>query len=292
MKLPTIAMTTGDPKGIGPEIVSKALSDPQIKNLASFRVFGALHTNTALSADEAGLASHNALKAAMVAIQKKTCDALVTAPICKEHMQMTDFPHPGHTEFLATAFQAPEATMMIAASNLRIVLVTIHVSLKKMLQALSAELIMEKIFITQASLKRDFLLPNPKIAVCGLNPHASENGLFGDEEKEVILPAINRAKRQGINVSGPYAADTIFFRARQGEFDAVICHYHDQGLIPVKTFSLHEGVNITLGLPIVRTSPDHGTAFDLAGKNIANPQSMKHAMQMAVTLWKNRQNNS
>ncbi|MDO8520192.1 MAG: 4-hydroxythreonine-4-phosphate dehydrogenase PdxA [Deltaproteobacteria bacterium] len=279
---PTFAITLGDPLGIGPEIVAKALKDPFLKKSADWKIFGTPRKK--MAPREAGRASWQALEEAVRAIKRGECAGLVTAPVSKTHLHLAGFPYPGHTEFLADRFEAKKTAMMLASPKLRVVLVTIHLPLKKAIAVLSPSAILEKIILTQQSLKRDFGIRNPRIAVCGLNPHAGEGGLMGTEEKKIILPAIRRARAKKINATGPHSPDTVFHQAVSGEFDAVICHYHDQGLIPLKTLSFHEGVNVTLGLPIIRTSPDHGCAFDIAGRGIANPSSMKAAMRLILKL--------
>ena len=310
-KKPTIAITLGDPLGIGPEIVAKALKDPFIKKSAEYRIFGtiALSHYRTIAPKEAGQISWNALNEAITSIKKGECDALVTGPVSKTHLKLAGFPFPGHTEYLMSQFGVKKAAMMLASKELKVVLCTIHVPLKQVFKLLTTDLILEKIVLTHEFLNSAFvrwcdgaivrnttssfanalthhrtnvLIPAPKIAVCGLNPHAGENGLFGNEEKTIIIPAIKKAQKKGINVTGPYPPDTVFHLARKGEFDAVICHYHDQGLIALKTLSFDTGVNVTLGLPIIRTSPDHGPAFDIAGKNKANPESMKEAIKIVL----------
>ncbi|MBI2340605.1 MAG: 4-hydroxythreonine-4-phosphate dehydrogenase PdxA [Deltaproteobacteria bacterium] len=285
---PTIAITLGDPQGIGPEIVKKALRDPRIKKLAHWKIFGSPFRKK-LSPKESGRAALAALEEAITAIKRRECDALVTAPISKKRIRLAGCKFPGgHTEYLARRFGAGQSAMMLTAGSLRVVLVTIHVPLKKVPRLISTQKILEKIVLTNESLKKDFAIKKPRIAVCGLNPHAGEGGIFGNEEKRVIRPALTKAKRLGINVSGPEPPDTVFYWACKGRFDAVICQYHDQGLIALKTLAFHEGVNITLGLPIVRTSPDHGCAFDIAGKGVADPSSMKAAMKTCVKVWGQR----
>ena len=283
---PVFAITLGDPLGIGPEIVAKSLKDSSLKNKAEWKIFGSPAKES--SPKKSGRLSWLALNEAIAAIDAGECAGIVTAPVSKTHLHLAGFPFPGQTEFLADHFKAKKTAMMLAAPNLRVVLVTIHVPIKKVPTLLSSSLILEKIILTHQSLQKDFGIKRPRIAVCGLNPHAGEGGMFGDDEKKIILPAIRKARRKKINATGPYPSDTVFHLAIQGKFDAVICHYHDQGLIPLKTLSFDEGVNTTLGLPIIRTSPDHGCAFDIAGKGIANPQSMKAAMRMAIEIWRNR----
>jgi 4-hydroxythreonine-4-phosphate dehydrogenase len=209
-------------------------------------------------------------------------DAMVTCPINKQAMHMAGYFYNGHTELLAEKTKSADFAMMLAGDKLRVVLVTIHIPLKDVPLVLSREKILQTIIITGSSLNMRFGLENPKIAVAGLNPHAGEGGMFGDEEERMILPAVNLAKSQGFDVLGPYPPDTIFYHAQKGLYDAVICMYHDQGLIPFKMIHFTNGVNTTLGLPIIRTSVDHGTAYDIAGKGKADPGSLIAAIKMAA----------
>jgi len=283
---PTLAITLGDPLGIGSEVVEKALNNSKLSQKAHWKIFG--KSSSKMSAKKAGEVSWQALEDAVTALRSGECQALVTAPVSKTHLQLAGFPHPGQTEFLAHAFQTSRYAMMLAAPKLRVVLSTIHVPLRKIFKLLTPELIQEKIQITHESLKRDFGISKPRIGICGINPHAGENGLMGDDEEKILMPAIRLVRRKKIIVSDPLPPDTIFYQALQGKYDAVLCHYHDQGLIPLKTLFFDEGVNTTLGLPIIRTSPDHGCAFDIAGKNLANPKSMRAAMELAIQMLRNR----
>lgn len=280
---PTIAVTLGDPNGIGPEIVAKALSDSKIAKLANWKIFG-YTSKKKLLPWQAGELSLLALEQALASIDNGECQALVTAPISKDHIHQTGFQFPGHTEYLADYFKAKKHVMMFVSPKLKVSLVTIHEPLARLSKLITKQKILDTITLTHQSLKRNFGIKNPKIAVCGLNPHASEKGLFGSEEAEVIIPAIKTAQKKQMKIFGPYPADSLFYRAAEGEFDAVIAMYHDQGLIPVKTLDFNHGVNMTLGLPIIRTSPDQGCAFDIAGKGLANATSMKEAMRLAVEL--------
>ena len=209
-------------------------------------------------------------------------DAMVTCPINKQAMHMAGLFYNGHTELLAEKTKTARFAMMLAGDKLRVVLVTIHIPLKDVSRVLSKEKVLQTILITGSSLSMRFGIKNPQIAVAGLNPHAGEGGMFGDEEERIILPAVNLAKSQGLDVLGPYPPDTIFYHAKKDLYDAVVCMYHDQGLIPFKMIHFTDGVNTTLGLPIIRTSVDHGTAYDIAGKGIANPGSLTAAIKMAV----------
>lgn len=213
--------------------------------------------------------------------------AMVTAPLHKEALSAAGIAYPGHTEILSDKGGAPRVAMMLANDELRTVLVTIHCSLRQAIERVTFDAELETIRIA-AEGARQFGVENPRVAVAGLNPHAGEGGLFGSEEEEIIAPAIAAARREGINVTGPWPGDTVFMQARTGRFDVVVAQYHDQGLIPVKYMGLENGVNVTLGLPFVRTSPDHGTAFDIAGKWIADEASLKTALDQAVRLIRSR----
>lgn len=330
---PVIGITMGDPCGIGPEIVVKALADPAIRNLARFVVYGLnelmayaadlaeidpfwwrlqhdsprarfdlAHDVVVLDYDEysilgqvvhrptrqGGQASLAFLRDAAAAAMKTEkepgrLDAIVTAPISKESWQMAGSRHPGHTEYLTRTTNAKRSVMMFISPRLRVALATIHIPLMDIRNKLTIGRVFDPIDLGhQACVQLG--ISHPKIAVCGLNPHASENGLFGDEETRLIEPAIVAAREQGMDVHGPYPADTLFVAATEGKYDLVIAMYHDQGLIPVKLMGFADAVNVTLGLPIVRTSPDHGTAFDIVGRNRADPSSLKMAIRQAVQM--------
>ncbi len=236
----------------------------------------------------AGKFAHEALNRAVKDIKNNKISAIVTAPINKENIQSEEFNFPGHTEFFASEFDSKNYLMLMVSDKLKIGTITGHIPLKDVPSALSEELILNKINVLENSLKVDFGIDKPKIAVLGLNPHAGENGNIGSEEKTIIRPAILAAKKSGILVFGPYAADG-FFATDYTKFDAVLAMYHDQGLIPFKTIAFNNGVNYTAGLPYVRTSPAHGTAYDKAGKNIASPDSFRSAMYLAVDIFRNRQ---
>ena len=211
--------------------------------------------------------------------------AVVTNPIAKSVLQAAGFPHPGHTEFLAALTgRAGHEVMMLAAPALRVVPVTIHVSLRRALDALSTEAIVTAARITHAALISDFGIAQPRLAIAGLNPHAGESGRMGTEEITLIQPAIDILRGENMNVTGPYPPDAMFTESARRNYDAAICMYHDQALIPLKTLDVFGGVNVTLGLPIVRTSPDHGTAFDIAGRGLANPASLICALEMAAQI--------
>ncbi|MCY4753491.1 4-hydroxythreonine-4-phosphate dehydrogenase PdxA [Pelomonas aquatica] len=231
----------------------------------------------------AGAAAARCIEAAVAEIQAGRARALVTAPIHKEALHAAGSPYPGHTEMLQALAGGVPVRMMLANEELRTVLVTIHCSLRDAITRVTREAVLETLHITGAALRR-MGLQAPRIAVAGLNPHAGEGGLFGDEEIRHIAPAIADARAAGWEASGPYAPDTVFMRARRGEFDVVVAMTHDHGLIPVKYLGVEQGVNVTLGLPFVRTSPDHGTAFDIAGRGIADPASLGAALAMARRL--------
>jgi 4-hydroxythreonine-4-phosphate dehydrogenase len=323
---PRLAVTLGDPAGIGPEVALRALSDPAIRSLADFAVFGcpcidwmavggAVPSFVSAACDladwdgrvegvtlvrvprakvggidrgrpspESGEASIRFVLAGVKAVRAGWADGIVTAPISKEAVGLAGYPWPGHTELLAEKFEAPEVAMMFAGGPIRTVLATIHVPLTEAIRSLSVERILSVTRLANESLKRDFGLELPRIGVCGLNPHAGEGGRFGHEEREIIGPAVERASAEGIGAFGPVAPDTAFYQAREGRFDLVVAMYHDQGLIAVKTLAFETSVNVTLGLPAVRTSPDHGTAYDIAGRGRADPGSMKAAVRMAAEM--------
>lgn len=234
-------------------------------------------------------------KCAFLALEKATqdlasgkIDVLVTAPISKEAMSKSGFKFPGHTEYLADLSGESEALMVMVSSSLRVALVTSHIPLKDVATTLTKEKILQKIKVFENSLRRDFGIIRPKIAVLGLNPHAGENGKMGSEEQEIISPAINAAKNEDLLAFGPYPADGFFGSASRSQFDGVLAMYHDQGLSAFKALAFEEGVNYTAGLPIVRTSPDHGTAFDITGKDRASEQSMRSAIYLAMDVFKDR----
>ncbi len=321
-----IGITMGDPGGIGPEIIVKALADPNVRRLARFIIFGmdehleyaadaaeidafwqrCQHENIVRSLprnvvvadyDEfgcpayvhragkpAGEASMRFCFDAIEACKEGTIDAVVTAPISKVSWQMAGSAWPGHTEMLADRCKSPRKIMMFVAGPLKMALATIHEALFEIRHKFTIGCVFEPIDLLNTALIEYFGVEKPRIGVAGLNPHAGEEGQFGDEEGRIISPAILMAQEVGINCSGPYPADTLFLRAAGGEFDGVVAMYHDQGLIPVKMLAFNEAVNVTIGIPIIRTSPAHGTAFDIAGKGVANPSSMKSAIRVAVQM--------
>jgi len=236
----------------------------------------------------AGKASVQALDKAVDDLKKGKIDVLVTAPINKENIQSEDFNFPGHTEYLMEHFQADEVLMLMVSDVMKIGVATGHVPLRQIPDVLTQDLILRKLNILNNSLLQDFKIRKPRIAVFGLNPHASDGGVLGKEENDVIIPAIQRAKEDNIMAFGPYPADGFFGTRNLRKFDAILAMYHDQGLAPFKAISFDEGVNFTAGLNIVRTSPDHGTAYELAGKNEASPASFRSALFLALDIYKNR----
>ncbi len=314
----------GDPAGIGPEIIAKAFSNPEVRKAClpiiigsynileeAFRVSGQVfRINVVTSAEQAetstvgmnlieagtlsgfernrptaegGKAAVDCIEKAVDLALRKEVDAVVTAPISKEALKMSGYPWPGHTEMIAEMCGTRDYAMMLSGSPLRVILVTIHTALKNVSGLIRKESVLRTIRLAKKAC--DMLgLSDPKIAVAGLNPHAGESGIFGTEEIEEIVPAVEDAKKEGLPVSGPYPPDTIFHKAYRGEVDIIVCMYHDQGLIPLKMICFDTGVNVTVGLPIIRTSPDHGTAYDIAWKGLARPSSMIEAIRLASQL--------
>lgn len=308
-----IAITLGDPAGIGPEVVLKAISKKEIFTLCEPIIIGDVAVieeainKLSLNIDikdielinidfirdrdfqknkpnaKCGMASVSYIKKAVELSLNKKVDAIVTAPISKESLKLAGFNWPGHTELLAELTETKDYAMMFYSDRLKLILSTIHVALKDVPNLIKKERILKTILLAKRSC--DMMgIEEPKIAVAGLNPHAGESGMFGDEEIKEIIPAINEAYELGIPVFGPYPADTLFYKAYNGEFDMIVSMYHDQGLVPLKMIAFDKAVNVTIGLPIVRTSPDHGTAFDIAWKGIANASSMIEAIKLAVRL--------
>jgi 4-hydroxythreonine-4-phosphate dehydrogenase len=286
MWLPRIAITAGDPAGIGPEIAARASADPRVIAACEPLVYDAPAAATfspgRLSA-EAGRVAHDVIVRAVGDALAGRVDAVATAPVNKEAFRLAGLPWSGHTDLLAHLTGAGDVAMMFYSEALRVVLATVHIPLGDVPAALTAERMESTISLTAREMPR-FGFAQPRIAVAGLNPHAGEHGLFGREEEAAIAPAVARCRAGGIEVTGPFPADTIFVRACRGEFDVVVACYHDQGLIPMKLVAFGQAVNVTLGLPIVRTSVDHGTAFDIAGKGIADPESMIAAVLLAARL--------
>jgi 4-hydroxythreonine-4-phosphate dehydrogenase len=276
----------GDPAGIGPEIAAKAAADPRVLELCQPVLYGPPPGESfapgVLSA-EAGRAAYEAIVRAVEDAKAGRVAAIATAPVNKEAFRLAGLPWSGHTDLLAHLTGAPHVAMMFHSEVLRVVLATVHIALAEVPRALTAASLESTIMLSSREMPR-FGFAAPRIAVAGLNPHAGEHGLFGREEETAIAPAIAACRARGVDVSGPYPADTLFVRARRGEFDLVVACYHDQGLIPIKLAAFGEAVNVTLGLPIVRTSVDHGTAFDIAGRGIADAGSMVAAVRLAARL--------
>lgn len=242
---------------------------------------------------EAGQAAFAALERAVADLREGKIDVLLTAPINKATIQSELFTFPGHTEYLETSVGDGEKALMILFNDrLRVALATIHVPLAKVAEAVTKENLIDKIVRFNASLIKDFGIVKPRIAVLGLNPHCGDGGLMGSEEKDIILPAIEECRTRKIHAFGPYAADGFFGSGNFGKFDGVLAMYHDQGLAPFKTIAGGSGVNFTAGLPYVRTSPDHGTGFDIAGQGVASPDSMREALYAAIDIYRNRQNHN
>jgi len=283
---PRVAITAGDPAGIGPEIARKAAEDVRVRDVCDPVVYGppagSRFTPGELSA-EAGKAAYDTLCAAVKDAQSGVVAAVATAPVNKLAFARAGLPWKGHTDLLAHLTGSSRVAMMFWSEPLKVVLATIHIPLASVPGALTRELLDEIIDLSSRELPR-FGIAQPRLAVAGLNPHAGEDGLLGPEEQRVLRPAIESARKRGLDVQGPFPGDTVFGRAVRGEFDAVIACYHDQGLIPVKLLAFGRAVNVTLGLPIIRTSVDHGTAFDIAGKNLADPSSMIEATLLAARL--------
>jgi 4-hydroxythreonine-4-phosphate dehydrogenase len=235
-----------------------------------------------------GKAMAQYIEAGVKLAQQDFIQGIATCPISKSSLNNAGYQFPGHTEMLASLTKTSNFAMMMAGSKLRVTLVTIHCPLRAVADALTTEAIYSMIHTTHQALSVDFAINEPRIAVAALNPHSGENRLFGSEEEQIIGPAVKRAQTNNIIVSGPYPPDTVFFNAASGAFDAVVCMYHDQGLIPFKLLHFDDGVNITLGLPIVRTSVDHGTAYDIAGRGLASPRSLEEAVRLAMVISCNR----
>jgi 4-hydroxythreonine-4-phosphate dehydrogenase len=329
---PVIGVTMGDAAGIGPEVVVKALADPEVRKAAKFVIFGmnehlcyaadaaeiepfwGRHQHEKISRDYpykvvvadydeysvpswvrvpskvAGQASVEFCLDAIEAAKDGIIDAVVTAPVSKTSWKLAGANWPGHTEMFAQRCKSKRKVMMFVAGPLKVALATIHEALFEVRHKFNIGCVFEPIDLLNDALKQYFNIDNPRIGVAALNPHAGENGQFGDEEQRIISPAILLAQEQGINCSGPFPADTVFLQAIRGEFDAVVAMYHDQGMIPVKLLNFEHAVNITIGIPIIRTSPAHGTAFDIAGRNLASPAGMKAAILTAIQMAKTKKN--
>ena len=331
---PIIGITMGDPAGIGPEIIIKALADKSIYSLCRPVFFGdpeilsstilsyrqemslniisspvdaksipektdliaisRLKRNSILPGKptiEGGKAMVEYVFRAVEMIQEGKLEAIVTCPINKFLMHQAGYRYEGHTQLISHLTNTDEYVMMLAGEKLRVALVTIHCPLKEVPSILDTEMVYKTITITAKALQVDFGFDKPRLAVAGLNPHSGESGLFGSEEEEIIRPAVIRAQNDGCQVVGPLPPDTVFHKAISGKFEAVVAMYHDQGLIPLKLLNFSDAVNITLGLPIIRTSVDHGTAYDIAGTGQADASSLKAAIKMAAMMVKNRYRN-
>jgi 4-hydroxythreonine-4-phosphate dehydrogenase len=283
---PRVAITCGDPAGIGPEIARKAAADGRVRDACEPVLYGPPEMQRfepgVLSAD-AGRAAYDAVCTAVRAALAHEVDAIATAPVNKLAFSHAGLPWKGHTDLLGHLTGVDDIAMMFWSEPLKVVLATIHIPLAEVPRALTQPLLERVLALTARELPR-FGIARPRLALAGLNPHAGEDGLLGDEENRVLRPAVASMRARGLHVDGPFPGDTIFGRASRGEFDAVIACYHDQGLIPVKLLAFGHSVNVTLGLPIVRTSVDHGTAFDIAGRDVADPSSMIEATLLAARL--------
>lgn len=286
---PRIGISVGDPAGIGPEIAVKAARDGRVLAVCDPVLFGPSSEDdlSAFSPGRvsagSGRAAYDAIVAAVEAARSGAVAGIATAPVNKASLAAAGLPWRGHTDLLAALTGAPRVAMMFYAEALRVVLATVHIPLSEVPRALTQARMEETIELAASALPA-FGVPHARLAVAGLNPHAGEGGLIGSEEKDVLGPAVRVCRGRGIDVAGPFPADTLFGRAVRGEFDAVIACYHDQGLIPVKLLAFGRAVNVTLGLPIVRTSVDHGTAFDIARQGVADPSSLVEAVLLAARL--------
>jgi len=289
MPLPVIALTAGDPSGIGPEIARKAVADPRVTAVCAPVIYGPSSPDDLRSfvpgvlSAEAGRAAYDAIVRAVDDARAGKVAAIATGPINKEAFALAGLPWKGHTELLAHLTGASRVAMMFHSDKLRVVLATVHVPLADVPRLVTRELVEAVVALTSAELPR-FGFARPRLAVAGLNPHAGEHGVIGREDDDVIAPAVKACRGRGIDVVGPLPGDTVFNRALNGDFDAVVAAYHDQGLIPIKLVAFGTSVNVTLGLPIIRTSVDHGTAFDIAGKGVADHGSLVEAVLLAARL--------
>lgn len=273
---PRLAVVVGDARGIGPEVVRKAMRQPLN---AEVQIVGGWDDDGERSELEAGRAAAQSIEAAARQALAGQVDAIVTGPVHKQALHTAGYQYPGVTEFLAHLAGDVPVAMMLATGRLRVVLVTTHLPLRDVVSTISTERIVQAGRITTDALQRWWGIAEPRLAVCALNPHAGEGGLFGDEDERVLHPAAT-----ALGAAGPLSADTVFVKALRGEFDAVLAPYHDVGMTAVKVSGFGTGVNVTLGLPFIRTAPDHGTAFDIAGKGVADAGSMRAALELAVQL--------
>jgi 4-hydroxythreonine-4-phosphate dehydrogenase len=284
--LPTIALTVGDPAGIGPEIVEKAAADPSVLAVCQPVVF-APPADPAIRPGQlsapAGRAAYDTVVRAVEAARRGEVDAIATAPVNKLAFAQAGLDWKGHTDLLAHLCGVSDVAMMFHSPPLKVVLITVHVPLAEVPGRLTPPLVDRTIALTGDAM-RGFGVDRARLALAGLNPHAGEGGVIGTEDAAVLAPAVERARSRGVDISGPIPGDTVFVRASRGEFDCVIACYHDQGLIPVKLLAFGQAVNVTIGLPIIRTSVDHGTAFDIAGTGKADERSMIEALKAAAAL--------
>ena len=298
-----LAVTLGDPRGIGPEVAAAAVRKLRAEAAAHFTFIGPDSRPYQDVADEyiavgahdgepatAGRIAGLAIERAVELARGGEVDAIVTGPIDKNALHAGGYEYPGHTEMLAALAETKNVVMMLASERtsiggaLRVILATTHLPLARVPAALTSDVLFDKTEIASKALQRGWQIAAPRMALCAFNPHASDGGLFGDEEERIYVPAIKRLRAAGIDVSAPIAADTVFLRAARGEFDAVVAPYHDVGMAAFKTAAFGHGVNITLGLPFVRTSPDHGTAINIAGTGVADSSSMEEAIRLAIRL--------
>jgi 4-hydroxythreonine-4-phosphate dehydrogenase len=286
MSLPRVAITVGDPAGIGPEIAARAAADDRVRSVCEPIVYAPPADERFVAGEvsaAAGRAAYDVLVSAVAAALSGQVDAVATAPVSKEAFALAGLPWKGHTDLLGHLTGSPFVAMMFDSPALRVVLATVHVPLREVPALLTPDLLARTIDLAARELPR-FGVERPRLAVAGLNPHAGEHGLMGSEDDEVIAPAVAAARNRGVDITGPLPADTVFLRAHRGEFDAVVACYHDQGLVPVKLLAFGRAVNVTLGLPIIRTSVDHGTAFDIAGTGRADHGSLVEAVCLAARL--------
>ena len=285
MPKPKIALTVGDPAGIGPEIVAKAAADPEVRAVCEPIVFDAPVDGIRMGevSAAAGRSAYDTIVRAVDAARRGEVNGIATAPVNKLAFAQAGLPWKGHTDLLAHLCGTSQVAMMFHAPELKVVLITVHVPLAEVPSLITPELVGQTITITCQAMPR-FGIAFPRLAIAGLNPHAGEGGVIGVEDTTVLAPVVQDARARGIDITGPVPADTVFVRAARGEFDCVLACYHDQGLIPVKLLAFGHAVNVTIGLPIVRTSVDHGTAFDIAGKGVADAGSMIEAVKLAARL--------
>jgi 4-hydroxythreonine-4-phosphate dehydrogenase len=300
----------GDPGGVGPEVLLRALGDEEVRARVRPRVFAdeawlrrlagrfgwgtdfEVRSAVELSSgfrpgdfsEEGGRAALACLEAAADALSNGEIDALVTAPVHKRAFAVCGAPGPGHTEWLAARFGAERAVMMLCGPRLKVALATTHLPLRELAGALNRRDLVDTVTVASRELRRYFFPEGPRLALAALNPHGEENGRPGREERDVLMPAVEELKKSGVSIEGPVAGDTVFARAVEGRYDAVVALYHDQGLAPLKTLHPRDGVNVTLGLGVVRTSPDHGVAYDIANQGVADPTSMREAILLAARM--------